>query len=83
MHIAATRLLVVLLLPIFGIFGRTEDTGGKVLLAAVIVVFIDLRGNERTAVANKDTGAEEAQMMENTGEPGESITVFIHIEGVG
>jgi hypothetical protein len=36
MHIAATRLLVVLLLQIFGIVGRTEDTDGKVLLAAVI-----------------------------------------------
>ena len=36
MHIAATRLPVVLLLPIFGIVGRTEDTAGKVLLAAVI-----------------------------------------------
>ena len=36
MHIAATRLLVVLLLPIFGIVGRAEDTAGKVLLAAAI-----------------------------------------------
>ena len=53
--------------PIFGIVGRTEDTAGKVLLAAVIVEFIDLRGNERIAVANKDTGAEEAQMMESAG----------------
>ena len=66
-HIAATRLLVGLLFPIFGIVGRTEDTAGKVLLAAVIVEFIDLRGNERIAVANKDTGAEEAQMMESAG----------------
>lgn len=65
MHIAATRLL--LLLPIFGTVGWTEDIAGKVLLAAVIVESIDLRGNERIAVTNKDTGTEEAQMMESAG----------------
>ena len=65
MHIAATRLL--LLLPIFGTVERTEDIAGKVLLAAVIVEFIDLRGNERIAVTNKDTGTEEAQVMESAG----------------
>ena len=83
MHIAATRLLVVLLLPIFGTVGRSEDTAGKVLLAAVIVEFIDLRGNERIAVTNKDIGAEEAQMMESAGaaessSENDSSIQFIH-----